>query len=1092
MAFYSAGSERANLGKYNDKTIWEDAEGKSEKITTGTSSFKRKKLTKKKKSFFISKDEQDKLRGLPTDETVGHHVSHHKVTNHHFQHVMQREKRALEKRNKKSRKNQKKLYANIKRDTIASASGRSLALSVVQQSAQIAMMADSHGKQHHKHHHNVNEEDEVNTEDVDNFPEENDNGLVYTEEHPLGLPTGMLMSTKTFLLAQDMKLTIRKTKERQIIISVTDNHFREYAIINTEPEILNVLDNESDRKRFCKLERKQKLQLIVSMVTFTVGKSRGKLKKLTLALPPKETLALFYATDDEEEGDGDEKKIGRKEGEDDKSKENADSDKVGIKKKLHAGKGWFKAKQALQKININKYRELIRSSPLDPKGYVKLGKLYLKYDKLKEGIDLFRSAVRIKHVNLQVKPFDGNFWKQFVNALNAYNEKLEYPKMETLIEANNAFQFSLRFFQNLTDPNHLCLGAKIQEKSGDVESSSQTLARIIQNFPSVKILPSIIFKAAACELHQGNFPQSQSYFEFLLIDPPSKFSKDDIILLVSLLLNLNKRSDSAFRGYKYLYDKLYDKGGLFTDGLYRKKTVKAWYKCSDLWIDFANKMLKNGEPLLANNLFKEGLFLGGYDDNNGNQHEIIGKTSEANLSAIFDSSLSSTSLGSLLDGGGSPTLLSPEREEEEEPAIHHHNINHFHNHNPIKEKATTWWKAAECAYSVKDFNFAAYCCNKTLFNDPDHTLAHRAKQKWEVPMSASTDFTEFKLGVDEELMMEAKLRTLYDRKDLRSPMSNTHNRNDNSLMFEHPAYPDHIEITKYNERKRRPVSEREAAVIERLHEGLSADKFENALSNRKLSRGKKFDHLLTRALTMKTSKLNTVEPSPIKRSNSNVFNKSNSFVRPQTAGSSRTRRNNRRSARPQTAGSSRRRNTNNNSNKNRFGSFKNNLMVLTMPEDDEDMLNRNSSRINRNTTLRATSPTTLLTMGRSLKKSAAKTDGQLILENLKKQDVWNLSNIRSTLKQVVTKRHREKVRSIKKKTKYNRTHKKEVILGSKLGLPIAYSKGAISGIIPPSVATRPPLCDTEARKTAHDFYDREIARKKAFLESLKRFENFED
>ena len=163
-----------------------------------------------------------------------------------------------------------------------------------------------------------------------------------------------------------------------------------------------------------------------------------------------------------------------------------------------------------------------------------------------------------------------------------------------------------------------------------------------------------------------------------------------------------------------------------------------------------------------------------------------------------------------------------------------------------------------------------------------------------------------------------------------------------------------------------------------------------------------------------------------------------------------------------------------------------------MPEDDEDMLNRNSSRINRNTTLRATSPTTLLTMGRLLKKSAAKTDGQLILENLKKQDVWNLSNIRSTLKQVVTKRHREKVRSIKKKTKYNRTHKKEVILGSKLGLPIAYSKGAISGIIPPSVATRPPLCDTEARKTAHDFYDREIARKKAFLESLKRFENFED
>ena len=79
----------------------------------------------------------------------------------------------------------------------------------------------------------------------------------------------------------------------------------------------------------------------------------------------------------------------------------------------------------------------------------------------------------------------------------------------------------------------------------------------------------VVLKAAACELHAGNLPQSQSYFEFLLIDPPSTFTKDDI-LFVSLLLRLNKREESAMKGFQYLYNKLYDKGGLYQEGLYKK------------------------------------------------------------------------------------------------------------------------------------------------------------------------------------------------------------------------------------------------------------------------------------------------------------------------------------------------------------------------------------------------------------------------------------------------------------------------------------------------------------------------------------------
>ena len=147
-----------------------------------------------------------------------------------------------------------------------------------------------------------------------------------------------------------------------------------------------------------------KLQLISAMITFSSSKSHGKLKRLALALPPEETVAIFLRSEaqtfDEDEQATDEELTARK-----------PSLAAEPTKKLHAGKGWLKAKSLLQKINISKYRQLIRSSPLDPKGYVSLGKLYLKHNRLKESIGLFRSAIRLKDVNLQARPFSPHLEK---------------------------------------------------------------------------------------------------------------------------------------------------------------------------------------------------------------------------------------------------------------------------------------------------------------------------------------------------------------------------------------------------------------------------------------------------------------------------------------------------------------------------------------------------------------------------------------------------------------------------------------------------------------------------------------------------------
>ena len=79
-------------------------------------------------------------------------------------------------------------------------------------------------------------------------------GLQYTVNTRCRYLRGSLLSNKTFLLGQEMKITIKK-QGRQVIISVIDNNFREYALVKTEQELVDVLENDEDKDRFCKLER---------------------------------------------------------------------------------------------------------------------------------------------------------------------------------------------------------------------------------------------------------------------------------------------------------------------------------------------------------------------------------------------------------------------------------------------------------------------------------------------------------------------------------------------------------------------------------------------------------------------------------------------------------------------------------------------------------------------------------------------------------------------------------------------------------------------------------------------------------------------
>ena len=170
-----------------------------------------------------------------------------------------------------------------------------------------------------------------------------------------------------------------------------------------------------------------------------------------------------------------------------------------------------------------------------------------------------------------------------------------------------------------------------------------------------------------------------------------------------------------------------------------------------MWIAVAQKMLHKNELLLANALFKEGLFLQSDIKSTlhptAADHEHIAETS----SELHEQSLSSISLVSANESQTSPIIPNT--------SIGYENAtNDTQNSAARSEKAEMWWKAAACAYFVKDFDFATFCCEETLLNDPLHKDALQAKQVWEVPQGSSAGFKFFKLNVEEELLLDLEAK----------------------------------------------------------------------------------------------------------------------------------------------------------------------------------------------------------------------------------------------------------------------------------------------------------------------------------------------
>ena len=290
----------------------------------------------------------------------------------------------------------------------------------------------------------------------------------------------------------------------------------------------------------------------------------------------------------------------------------------GLAAKKQIGRGWARAKAVANKINDNKYGNTIREKPFEPHAYVALGNLRIRRGLKKKGMDLLRAAIRLPNTDLQSHPFDGKFWKNYVQLLYNPREQAEMTDMD-MDEVKNCFLHSLRFFQNLTDPHFLVLGGKILEEAGDITQACQVYARIVQNFPSYKYLPRAVFHGAMCALHSGNFQQAVTYFEFLLVDELEPYTNEDIIMLISSTLASNGKLESAGSGFAHVFKQTYKSHG--QNAVYNYSDWSTWVTCRDVWLKLIHKCERSGHWLLANDLYKRAMNLKPLKDLKSNSGE---------------------------------------------------------------------------------------------------------------------------------------------------------------------------------------------------------------------------------------------------------------------------------------------------------------------------------------------------------------------------------------------------------------------------------------------------------------------------------------
>ena len=582
----------------------------------------------------------------------------------------EKQKRHNEKHNKSNRQTTHQLYKSIIGSAKGnmSATGESMALAVVKQTAALAKIAGENAMQVKRRPTYDDllakvQDAETSVDDASGPP-----------DLPIGLPRGRLVTTHVFLLGRKMKLEILRIGRIGVHYEAQDDDMRTYILESTEREIFDSLSKPHQEEISNARSVDVQIPFLVARLGFRVSTKDKRKKELCIV----------------------------------KSKSLHD----GVPGTVQGKTRWGKMRKLTSDIGEDMFQRRIHADSEDVASIVGLGMLKVRQGLQYDACILFVRAVRTANIvcshpetghhnlvpgaNMQLSEknsvFGANFWNTM--ARTAFETYLDDLRLQVLNVALDASEIAARFLENIANQQLWILRGRIHESLGHLQAASDLYEHCISKFAQGQALNEVMLRAAAVAKRLGRFTRCVAYLEYTLINPPSGFSQSDILFQVARAHEQEGKVDVASDGFRQAFkfrrrmeaaqvakdsekESAIKKTSRFPNRRKEPRSWRDWINRQETWEMEADRSFQAGYFSISIDMTHRSLMLG-----------------ERRMQAEMEKPF----------GGESEKMKV--------------------------ESSKNWWRAAVSARHLGELHTSLKACEEAVNRDPDNKIAVDALEKW--------------------------------------------------------------------------------------------------------------------------------------------------------------------------------------------------------------------------------------------------------------------------------------------------------------------------------------------------------------------------
>ena len=462
----------------------------------------------------------------------------------------------------------------------ADATGTSMALAVVKQTANKALATQSENLKPKIMQTNVLQHDSF----------DKDSGA---PDLPIGLPRGRLAHTYVFLLGRKMRVNVLRIGKDKVRYEVQDDEMRTYVLETTEREVYDSMAKNTQTK-VAHVSVDKQIPFVIARLGFKVHNDDRRKKELAI---------LKYDEGQSINSDG----------------TNAEA---GVKKK------WGKMRKLTSSIGVDMFSKKLQKNPNDASTLISFGMFQYRRGSGHEAVRLFARAIRVTGIlqlnsetgrhslnthrmsalSKEKHSFNAKFWN--VLATVSFEMYLDDLRLQVLNLALDASEIASRFLENVANQKLWILRGRIHESLGHLHTASDLYEYCINHFGAGKDLNEVIFRAAAIAKRLGRFTRAIAYMEYALINPSPGYTQTDVLFQVARVHEQEGKIDIASDGFRQAFKLTFSDHHALERRPPPPKNWRKWINIQETWDLEAERAFRRGYFAISIDMLHRSLMIG--------------------------------------------------------------------------------------------------------------------------------------------------------------------------------------------------------------------------------------------------------------------------------------------------------------------------------------------------------------------------------------------------------------------------------------------------------------------------------------------------